>query len=116
MTRSIVWFHDDLRLADNPALSAALAESEEIIPVFIWAPEERAPWQPGAASNWWLHHSLLALTAALLERGADLMILRGPSQRTLEDLVSNVGARAVYWNRRYEPALIARDRTIKAAL
>lgn len=116
MTRSIVWYHDDLRLADNPALSAALAESDEIVPVFIWAPEERAPWAPGAASRWWLHHSLSSLSEALRERGNELSILRGPTQQTLLELVKRVGARAVYWNRRYEPALVARDRTIKAAL
>lgn len=116
MICSIVWFHDDLRLSDNPALSAALAESDEIVPVFIWAPEERAPWQPGEASKWWLHHSLLALSDACRERGGELLILQGPSQRVLEKLVTQVGAQAVYWNRRYEPALIARDRTIKASL
>jgi deoxyribodipyrimidine photo-lyase len=116
MTRSIVWFHDDLRLNDNPALSCAATEADEIVPVFIWAPEERAPWQPGAASNWWLHHSLLALSAALQERGSELLILQGPSRQALEELVTRLGVRAVYWNRRYEPTLIARDRTIKTAL
>jgi deoxyribodipyrimidine photo-lyase len=116
MKRSLVWFHDDLRVGDNPALSCALAESDEIVPVFIWAPHERAPWAPGAASRWWLHHSLLSLSETLQERGSELVILRGPTQDALQELVAQLGARAVYWNRRYEPALMVRDRTIKAAL
>ena len=53
---SIVWFRQDLRLADNPALLAAIRHGGPIIPVFVWAPEEEGGWQPGAASRWWLHN------------------------------------------------------------
>jgi deoxyribodipyrimidine photo-lyase len=112
----IVWLHDDLRLNDNPALDAALAAHREVLVAFIWAPEERHPWQPGAASRWWLHHSLAALDRSLRERGAQLLIRRGPSVAALRTLVRESGAAAVYWNRRYEPALIQRDREIKAQL
>ncbi|HVM61083.1 MAG TPA: deoxyribodipyrimidine photo-lyase [Verrucomicrobiae bacterium] len=108
---TIVWFRLDLRLADNPALSAALA-SGVVVPVFIWAPEEECPWSPGSASRWWLHHSLAALARDL----GGLVIRRGPSLDALRQLVKETGATAVFWNRRYEPALIARDTKVKQAL
>ena len=61
---SIVWVRLDLRLADNPALYAAQSFGP-VVPVFIWSPEEEAPWQPGAASRWWLHQSLRAFQGQL---------------------------------------------------
>jgi hypothetical protein len=47
---TIVWFRHDLRLADNPALHAAFQRGSAVIPLFIYAPEEETPWQPGGAS------------------------------------------------------------------
>ena len=57
-TTAIVWFRRDLRLADNPALSAATLAAQRVIALYVHSPEEEAEWRPGAASNWWLHHSL----------------------------------------------------------
>ena len=48
MTRAVLlWFRQDLRLTDNPALQAALARGGPVIPVFIHAPDEEAEWAPG---------------------------------------------------------------------
>jgi deoxyribodipyrimidine photo-lyase len=118
--RSILWLRRDLRLTDNPALTRAL-QDDEVLPVYIHAPqEERSPehgdWTPGEASHWWLHHSLKALQADLRSRGSDLVIHQGPSLQTLEALIRETGARQVFWNRLYEPALIQRDQGIKQAL
>ncbi|NDC62486.1 MAG: deoxyribodipyrimidine photo-lyase [Planctomycetia bacterium] len=112
---TIVWFRHDLRLDDNPALAAAAARGG-VVPVFVWAPEEEAPWEPGAASRWWLHHSLEKLSAALAKAGAPLLIRRGPSLETLRHVARECSATHVAWNRRYEPAVIARDTGIKKAL
>jgi deoxyribodipyrimidine photo-lyase len=113
---SVLWFRLDLRVADNPALQAALGRGEPVLPVFIWAPEEEGRWPPGAASRWWLHQSLRALDESLRERGSRLLVRRGPTLAALRQLLAESGATAVYWNRRYEPAVIARDRAVKAAL
>ncbi|HMP77206.1 MAG TPA: deoxyribodipyrimidine photo-lyase [Kiritimatiellia bacterium] len=113
---TIWWIRRDLRLADNDALCAAVARGGPVVPVFIWAPEEEAPWAPGAASRWWLHQSLVALARALEAQGSRLVIRRGPTDRTLAQLTAETGATAIYWNRLYEPALIARDTRIKAEL
>lgn len=112
---TIVWFRQDLRLADNPALYHAAVRGQ-VIPVFVWAPDEEGRWPPGAASRWWLHHSLVRLDESLREAGSRLIIRRGPTQRALEGLIEETGARAVFWNRRYEPAAVKRDRAVKVAL
>ena len=113
---SILWFRADLRLADNPALQTAIQRGGAIVPVFIHAPEEESPWSPGGASRWWLHQSLKKLDAALRARGSRLIIRRGPTLETLRSLVKETGATAVFWNRRYEPGVSARDAKVQAAL
>ncbi len=112
---SLVWQRLDLRLADNPALHAA-AERGAVIPVFIHAPAEEAPWAPGGASLWWLHQSLAAHDASLRKIGSRLIVRHGPTLETLQALIKETGATAVFWNRRYEPAVTARDTKIKATL
>jgi deoxyribodipyrimidine photo-lyase len=113
---ALVWFQLDLRVADNPALNAAIERGTPVIPVFIWAPEEEGQWRSGAASQWWLHRSLAALAADLEERGSRLIIRRGPVGAALNNLLAESGASAVFWNRRYEPVAIARDRKLKSQL
>ncbi len=113
---SIVWFRTDLRLADNPALAAAARGDGPVLPVFIWAPDEEGAAAPGAAARWWLHQSLRSLAADLTRRGSRLIIRRGPALETLRTLVGETGAGAVHWNHRYEPAVVARDHVLEAAL
>ena len=116
MSTALVWFRRDLRLDDNPALHAALKAGHRVVPVYIHAPAEERPWSPGAASGWWLHHSLAALNGDLVSRGSALAVRRGASIHELERLAASTGAEAVYWNRLYEPAAIERDTRVKAAL
>jgi deoxyribodipyrimidine photo-lyase len=113
---ALVWLRLDLRLADNPALAAAAAHYKNILPVFIWAPEEERDWSPGAASRWWLHQSLQSLDDRFRRLGMRLILRRGPSLDALRSLVRESGANAVFWNRRYEPALRKRDARIEQCL
>jgi deoxyribodipyrimidine photo-lyase len=115
LPRSLLWFRQDLRLADNPALHSALKRGA-VIPVYIESFAEEGTWAPGAASRWWLHESLRALSASLAQLGAPLILRRGPALPTLRALLRESGADAVYWNRRYEPAVLARDRIVKETL
>ncbi len=113
---SLIWFRQDLRLADNLALMAAVRYGGPVMPVFIWAPEEEGDWPPGAASRWWLQLSLKKLDASLRRLGSRLIVRRGPTLPTLRDLLDQTGSNAVFWNRRYEPAIIDRDKQVKSAL
>ncbi len=112
----IVWFRDDLRLADHPALTAAVQSGLPVLPVYLWSPAEEYPWEPGAASRWWLHQSLRSLEVSLGKLGLRLILRRGPSLEALRALAAEVRAKAVFWNRRYEPAIVERDKAVKASL
>ncbi len=106
---SILWFRQDLRLADNPALAAGLA-SRRLLPVYLYTPAEMGVWAPGAASRWWLHHSLAALDGALRTLGQRLIIR--PAQTSAEALfalIEESGAGRLLWNRCYEPWAVTRD-------
>lgn len=116
MATSIFWFRSNLRLADQPALEAAVRTNSAIVPVFIWSPEEEAPWAPGAASRWWLHQSLKSLAANLEARGSRLIVRRGPTRAAFESLLRETGATQVFWGRRYEPNVVLRDRQLKTWL
>jgi deoxyribodipyrimidine photo-lyase len=113
---AIVWLRRDLRLADNPALSAACSRADRVLLLYVHAPEEEGAWAPGAASRWWLHESLTRLSAALHRRGAELHLRCGPSTDAILSAARATGAGCVYWNRLYEPELAARDRKVASAL
>ena len=112
LTPSLLWFRQDLRLQDNPALQAALARGGPVIPVYILDDAGEGNWPAGGAARWWLHHALASLEASLREHGSRLVLAKGNSRAVLRELVNSTEAGAVYWNRRYEPASIARDGAI----
>ena len=109
---TVVWFRQDLRLSDNPALRSA-AERGTIVPVYVWAPEEEGAFPPGAATKWWLHQSLAKLQKSL---GGTLVLRHGRTLDCLRAVVKETGATRAHWNRRYEPAASERYMAIKTAL
>jgi len=113
---AIVWFRRDLRLADNPALDRARRDHEHIVPVFIDDTAVDRNSIRGAASRWWLHHSLAELDRRLRDRGSRLVLARGDVLAVLRRILNVCGAEAVYWNRVYEPARVERDRDVKRTL
>ncbi|MDF1748920.1 MAG: deoxyribodipyrimidine photo-lyase [Alphaproteobacteria bacterium] len=113
---SLYWLRKDLRLSDNPALRAALSRGGCTVCVFILDTESEGALPIGAASAWWLHHSLTALMNEIEGLGGKLILRRGPSQKCLIDLCQETGATAVYWNRCYEPDAVSRDSEIKKIL
>jgi deoxyribodipyrimidine photo-lyase len=109
---TIVWFRQDLRTRDNPALAAAAARGV-VIPLFILEDASSGfPRQLGGASRWWLHHSLTALRKDL----GHLALVRGSPIDVLPELIKKHGVSAVYWNRCYEPFAITRDTEMKKSL
>lgn len=112
----IVWFRQDLRLIDNPALTAAAKTRSPIIPLYILNDETPGSRPPGGAARWWLHKSLESLAADLQRIGSRLILRRGDAEQILGELIADTGASAVYWNRCYEPFAITRDAAIKTDL
>jgi deoxyribodipyrimidine photo-lyase len=113
---AIVWLRRALRLADNPALAAALAEADAVVPVYVHAPESAGTWRPGTAALGWLARSLGALDAAAAERGSRLVVRTGPPADALAALAAECGASVVHFDRRYEPAAAETDARVRAAL
>ena len=112
----LVWFRQDLRIYDNPALAAAVKTGRPLIPVYIHAPDEETPWPPGGAARWWLHHALESLDQELQSHGNRLILRSGSTSENLLDICTKYNVSSVFWNRRYEPSIISRDTRIKQQL
>src|SRR5215217_1439723 len=112
----LVWFRDDHRLSDNPALSAAAATGSQVLCFYVLDEVSERIRPLGGAARWWLHGSLKALGEALERVGSRLLILRGSALPIVDKLVRETGACAIYWNRRYGATEIALDSMIKKSL
>ncbi len=116
VTPSIVWFRDDLRLDDHPALTAAITRGEPVVAVFVLDEASPGIRPHGGAARWWLHQSLVSLAGDLDALGVRLVLRRGPAGEVLPALVAETGAGAVFWNRRYGQAERDVDAAIKTRL
>ncbi len=113
---ALVWLRDDLRLADQPALAAAIASGAPVICLYVFDEESPGLRPLGGASRWWLHHSLKALEASFAAIGGRLDILRGRAGDLVPAVARAAGASCVFWTRRYEAATIEIDKQVKAQL
>lgn len=111
---ALVWFRQDLRIADNQALHAV--SDRPILPVFILDRDAAGAWADGGASRWWLHHSLLSLAGDLKRLGAPLLVLRGAALDRLPRLAAEIGADEIHAGRLTEPWARARDAKLAEAL
>lgn len=113
---TLIWFREDLRLHDNPALAHAVAQGGPLAALFVLdeTPEGGRP--PGGARRWWLAGSLRALQDDLAARGVRLLLGRGPAQRVLPEIAARLGIGLVVMNHRSGPAESATDAAIAAAL
>ena len=97
---TLVWFRDDLRLCDNPALTWA-ATRGEVVACVLDEPAYPGTRPLGSAAAWWRERSLAQLRQHLAEHGAPLLRLTGDATKTIPQLAHQIGADAVCWNRRY---------------
>lgn len=114
-TPIVVWLRQDLRLADNPALTFASGSGRPVIVLYLFDtdPDQRPL---GGASLWWLNRSLKALGSSLEAIGSRLILRKGKASEILSQVMTETGAGQVVWNRLYEPSAIARDTRLKAGL
>jgi len=117
-TLTIVWFRDDLRVTDHPALTAA-REAGAVVGLWIREArdaEGRGPRPLGGATRWWAHRSLEVLAAELEDLGIPLVFATGPAAEVLPAVAAGLQATAVTWSRRYAPASRALDAHLKDEL
>ena len=115
MTGSIVWFRQDLRVADNAALSAAAAAGP-VLPVYILDDEAAGDWAMGGAHRWWLHGSLVSLADTLAALGAKLVLRRGRAASILPELLQAAGADSVHAGQAAEPWAREQQEAVQSAL
>jgi deoxyribodipyrimidine photo-lyase len=113
---ALLWFRRDLRLADNPALHAAVKSGRPLVLVYVRERDPALRLSPGAAADWWLHHALSALADDIAGLGGRLTLIRGEAERDIPALAEGLGAAEVFWNRTEWPWLDARDKRIAEAL
>jgi len=111
-----VWFREDLRIADNPALRAAIDSGRPVLCIYVHDEASDGLRRRGGASRWWLHHSLAALDRDLRAIGGRLDLFHGPARQILERLARETEAASLAWTRRYDKAGVAIDAAIKTTL
>ncbi|MDR4484600.1 MAG: deoxyribodipyrimidine photo-lyase [Nitrospirales bacterium] len=109
----VVWFRQDLRIKDNPALLAAHQTGHPIVPLFILDEGNNGEWKLGGASRWWLHESLQRLNKTMKGK---FCFQTGSAEKILKRVIKESGAEAIFWNRCYEPWRIVDDARIQQAL
>ena len=112
----LVWFRDDLRLSDHPALHAAANSGAPVIGLYVLDEASPALRPLGGAARWWLAQSLRALAAGLEAKGAALVLRRGPAAKVLPEAAREAGAGAVYWNEIAQAPHMAVAKAIGTAL
>jgi len=117
MSAPIIWWvRRDLRLADNPALAAALARADAVLPCFVVDPRLTRSPLVGAQRLGFLWGGLRALDAALRARGGRLIVRTGEPLAVLTRLRAETGAAAIVAEPDFSPYARARDRRVAAAL
>ena len=99
----IVWLRQDQRLSDHPAFAAAEAGGRAVIPCYVLDTRDTHTRRPGAASRWWLHHSLAELDHRIRERNGRLLLRHGNPVSVLTELALELQAGAVFFSRAVEP-------------
>jgi deoxyribodipyrimidine photo-lyase len=110
----LLWFRQDLRLADQPALVAACHDGP-VIPVYVLDDETPGKHAMGGASRWWLHHSLTALGETLRAKGSRLILRRGKVDEVLAELADETGAASIHAIRHYEPWWVKAEEALSNA-
>ncbi|MGV6825776.1 MAG: cryptochrome/photolyase family protein [bacterium] len=112
----LVWFRNDLRLADNPALCDAAGSVDRLVTLYIDRGQHSRPAERGSARRVWLHHSLQALNASLVGAGNELWVSSGEPFDCINDLLGQLGITDVFWNEDVVFASRAEDALLKSQL
>ncbi len=109
---SIFWFRQDLRLSDNAGLAEA-SKLGKVLPIYIFDDCATQEFKLGGASKVYLHHSLEELNKTMENK---LNFYIGDSQKIILNLTKKYEISNVFWNRAYEPWVLAKDGIIEEKL
>lgn len=112
MPTTLVWYANNLRTDDHPALHAA-ARRGRVVPVYIFDPAYDGPSALGGASKWWLHHSLRSLGKRLEQMGSPLVLGKGKPSQELARIAKAVGADRIAFCESIEPDLQEREEEVE---
>lgn len=116
MQTNIWWIRRDLRLYDNPALHAAIASADAIIPLFILDPVFERSEYVGEKRVAFLFDNLRVLDETLKERGGRLIIRQGDPSQVLHQLFQEVQASTIFAQKDVSPYGTQRDELVTANL
>jgi deoxyribodipyrimidine photo-lyase len=108
----MMFYQADLRMRDNPALSAAAHRGNPLICLFVWNPDSSGYANPVAASRWWVHHSLKTLSENLAQAGNTLILRIGHGPEVIANLVRQIGVTHLFWNRACAPTALEEEQQI----
>ncbi len=108
--KSLFLFHRDLRLVDNTGLNKALAQSEQVVPAFIFDSRqiEKNPYA-GSASIGCIVRALNDLDQELQHQKSCFSIGYGLTHEVLKDWIKNHAIDVIFSNRDYTPFAQHRD-------
>src|SRR5690606_503865 len=110
---AVVLFHRDLRVHDHPALAAACAGAERVVPLFV---VDRHLWSLASPNRLrFLCQSLADLRESLRRRGADLVVRRGDPVTEAVRVATACGAERLHVTADVSAYATARQRRLAAA-
>ncbi len=116
MQHVIHWFREDLRLEDNPALSAASDAGLPIISLYILDEDHSNSFKVGPAQKIWLHFFLKSLEKSLKKYSIPLVIEKGKLVEVWQKLLKKISPKQVTWNRSFNQFIAKRDGKIRQLL
>ena len=106
----IFWIREDFRIEDNPALSFATQNHDNIIALYIYNNNDFD--NKREAQKWWVYKSLETLKKELSDYKIDLEIVKGDELEIFSKF-NKKDKLSVYWNKIYEPDVIAKGKKIR---
>ncbi|RAJ44854.1 deoxyribodipyrimidine photo-lyase [Kitasatospora sp. SolWspMP-SS2h] len=116
MTLAIVLFTQDLRLHDNPALHAARAGADRVVPLFVTDPAIAAAGFAAPNRAAFLAGCLAELDAALRGAGGRLLVREGDTADQAARLAAETGAASVHVAAGVSGYAHRREQRLRAAL
>ena len=113
---AIVWLRRDLRTHDHPALSAAAASCERVVPLFVLDQRLLDGRFASGPRTAFMLGCLRELDQQLQALGGGLCVRAGKPEEVLPQLAEQLGASEVYWTSDVSPFALERDRKVTEAL